>query len=53
MRSFLDVTFTPAGGKPAKHAGHILTVLQKQTGGSWVIKRDANFVKPENAEEGG
>jgi uncharacterized protein (TIGR02246 family) len=48
MRSYLEVTFTPAGGDPAKHAGHILTILQKQPSG-WVIKRDANFVQPQES----
>lgn len=48
MRSFLQVTLTPVEGKPAKLSGHILTILQKQPDGKWVIKRDANFVKPEN-----
>ena len=48
MRSFLEVTFTPAGGSPTKHAGHILTILEKQPGG-WVIKRDANFVQPQES----
>jgi uncharacterized protein (TIGR02246 family) len=47
MRSFLNVTFTPTGGNPSKMSGHILTVLQKQPDGKWVIKRDANFVQPE------
>lgn len=47
MRSFLNVTFTPTGGNPAKHSGHILTVLHKEPDGRWVIKRDANFVQPE------
>lgn len=47
MRSFLKVSFTPAGGNQTKLAGHVLTVLQKQPDGCWVIKRDANFVKPE------
>ena len=49
MRSFLKVTFTPAGGDPTKLSGHILTVLQKNSNGQWVIKRDANFVAPETA----
>lgn len=49
MRSFLTVTLTPTGGSPSKMSGHILTVLQKQPDGSWVIKRDANFVQPEKA----
>lgn len=50
MRSFLKVTFTPAGGNPSNMSGHILTVLQKQADGSWVIKRDANFVQPDKAQ---
>ena len=48
MRSFLRVTFTPAEGDGTKLSGHILTVLQKRPDGQWVIKRDANFVTPEN-----
>ena len=47
MRSFLKVSFTPAGGNSTKHSGHILTILQRQPDDQWVIKRDANFVKPE------
>ena len=47
MRSFLDLTFTRAG-KSAKHSGHILNIWQKNSAGRWVIKRDANFVKPES-----
>lgn len=49
MRSFLRVTFTPAEGDATKLSGHILTILQKNPGGKWVIKRDANFVMPETA----
>src|SRR6476661_7712220 len=47
MRSFLKVSFTPAGGNATTHSGHILTIFQKQPDDRWVIKRDANFVKPE------
>lgn len=47
MRSFLKVSFTPTGGSTSKMSGHILTVLQKQSDGNWVIKRDANFVQPD------
>ena len=50
MRSFLKVSFTPTGGSPSKMSGHILTVLQKQADGRWVIKRDANFVQPEKTQ---
>src|SRR5262245_57728354 len=47
MRSFLQVRFTKAG-KSTKHSGHILTILKRQSDGSWVIKRDANFVAPDS-----
>lgn len=50
MRSFLKVSFTPKDGDPSKMSGHILTVLQKQPDGRWVIKRDANFVKPDKPQ---
>ena len=50
MRSFLKVSFTPTGSTPSKMSGHILTVLQKQPNGQWVIKRDANFVQPDKSE---
>ena len=46
MRSFLDLTFMREG-KTARHSGHILTIWQKNSSGRWVIKRDANFVRPE------
>jgi len=46
MRSFLDLTFTREG-KAARNSGHILTIWQKNSAGRWVIKRDANFVKPD------
>ena len=50
MRSFLRVSFTKAGKDPMRLAGHILTILQKNPEGQWVIKRDANFVAPEKPE---
>jgi len=46
MRSFLKVSFTH-DGKTARHSGHILTIWQKTPDRRWVIKRDANFVKPD------
>jgi uncharacterized protein (TIGR02246 family) len=46
MRSFLEVTFTREG-KAVRRSGHILNIWQKNPDGRWVIKRDANFVKPE------
>jgi uncharacterized protein (TIGR02246 family) len=47
MRSFLRVSFTQEGKDPMRLSGHILTILQKNSAGQWVIKRDANFVAPE------
>ena len=47
MRSFLRVTLTRPEEEPTKLSGHILTILQKNSNGKWVIKRDANFVTPE------
>ena len=47
MRSFLKIIFTTEG-KAAQHSGHILTIWQKTAEGRWVIKRDANFVKPDD-----
>jgi len=46
MRSFLKLSFTQ-DGKTAQHSGHILNIWQKSPNGRWVIKRDANFVKPD------
>lgn len=40
----LTVTVTPhTGGPPVKRAGHVLSVLQKQSG-RWLIVRDANLL---------
>ena len=50
MRSFLNVSFTPAEGETTKLSGHILTILRKTADAKWVIYRDANFVKPESAK---
>ena len=50
MRSFLEITFT-RDGKTAKHSGHILTIWQKNSAGRWVIKRDANFVTSQPAQQ--
>ena len=48
-RSFLNVTLKQGAEKPTKLSGHILTIWQKQPDATWVIKRDANFVKPETS----
>ena len=47
MRNFLSVTFTDAKGKSSTHSGHVLTILNKNNNGTWVIARDANLLTPE------
>jgi len=47
MRNHLTVTMTPPGGKPTRHSGYILTILNKKPDGNWVISRDANLLTPE------
>ena len=44
----LSVTVTPRqGGAATRRTGYTLTVLRKQTGGAWVVKRDANLLAVE------
>jgi uncharacterized protein (TIGR02246 family) len=47
MRNRLRVKITPPGGKTMVHSGYVLTILQKQPAGNWVIARDANLLTPE------
>jgi uncharacterized protein (TIGR02246 family) len=50
MRNFLRVTFTDAKGESSTHSGHVLTILNKNPDGSWVIARDANLLTPEGSD---
>lgn len=36
--------FALAGGAPTQRSGQVLSVLRKQTDGSWQISRDANLL---------
>lgn len=48
--NYLEVTMTPkAGGTPNHRKGNVLSVLRKQTGGAWVMFRDANLLTGESA----
>jgi uncharacterized protein (TIGR02246 family) len=47
MRNRLRIKITPPGGKTSIHSGYVLTILQKQPAGNWVIARDANLLTPE------
>ncbi|HMI54129.1 MAG TPA: SgcJ/EcaC family oxidoreductase [Candidatus Saccharimonadales bacterium] len=40
----LTVRVTPPSGAAMKRSGHTLTVSQKQSGGRWVLLRDANML---------
>ncbi|MGN6386174.1 MAG: YybH family protein [Verrucomicrobiota bacterium] len=46
MRNQLKVTITPPGGESSVYSGYVLTILQKQSAGNWVITRDANLLTP-------
>jgi ketosteroid isomerase-like protein len=48
--NYLVVTMTSKeGGAPNRRAGNVLSVLRKQTDGSWVMFRDANLLSGESA----
>jgi uncharacterized protein (TIGR02246 family) len=46
MRNYLKVKITTLGGATSVHSGYVLTILQKQPAGNWVITRDANLLTP-------
>lgn len=49
LRNYLTVTITPPNGAAAMRSGHVLTILQKNDGGNWVIARDANLLTPKTS----
>jgi uncharacterized protein (TIGR02246 family) len=44
VRNHIDLTVTPAGGPSFHRSGYALTILRRDTGGSWRLFRDANLV---------
>ena len=43
-RTNLSITVTPlAGGQPNSYSANALSVFRKQSGGNWVLVRDANL----------
>jgi len=44
MRSHLTVSITQPSGKKSMRSGYTLTILRKESGGNWVIVRDANML---------
>jgi uncharacterized protein (TIGR02246 family) len=49
MRNFLKVRFTDSDGESSIHSGYVLTILNKNPEGRWVIARDANLLTPEGS----
>ncbi len=43
LRNRLEVTVTPADGKPVRRKGWTLTILRK-VDGKWLLSRDANLL---------
>jgi uncharacterized protein (TIGR02246 family) len=44
IRNYIEITITPSGGDPVQRKGYTLSILRKQTDGTWVLWRDANLV---------
>lgn len=44
LRSFIEVTMTPAGGQPVHRSGYTLTIFRKEEDGQWRLARDANLM---------
>lgn len=48
LRNHLEVAVTPVGGAaPTRRSGYTLTILRKESGGRWVLARDANLLAEE------
>jgi uncharacterized protein (TIGR02246 family) len=47
MRTHLEVTMTPPGGRPVRRSGSTLSILRKEPNGRWVMIRDANMLARE------
>ena len=46
-RTNLGITVTPlAGGKPNSYSANALSIFRRQSGGNWVLVRDANLLAP-------
>ncbi|MGH6839608.1 MAG: SgcJ/EcaC family oxidoreductase [Methylocella sp.] len=47
LRNYLQVTMTPRdGGASVRRSGYTLTILRKESGGRWLLARDANLLAP-------
>jgi len=46
LRNRLRITITPPNGEPMIQSGYTLTILRKNSSGSWLLARDANLLTP-------
>lgn len=44
LRNFLEMTVTPPGGPAMTRSGYTLSILRREAGGRWRLKRDANLL---------
>jgi uncharacterized protein (TIGR02246 family) len=44
--NYLEITITPEGAAPVRHAGNVLSVFQRGADGQWRLWRDANLLAP-------
>ena len=43
-RNYIEISVTPPNGTAMQRRGYALSILRKQSDGTWVIWRDANLV---------
>jgi uncharacterized protein (TIGR02246 family) len=44
IRNYIEITITPPDRDAIRRMGYTLSILRKQSGGKWVLWRDANLV---------
>jgi len=44
IRNYIEISVTPPNGTAMQRRGYALSILRKQSDGTWVIWRDANLV---------
>jgi uncharacterized protein (TIGR02246 family) len=44
IRNYIEISVMPPNGTAMQRRGYALSILRKQSGGKWVLSRDANLV---------
>ena len=44
IRNYIEISVTPPNGTAMQRRGYALSILRKQSDGTWVLWRDANLV---------